>query len=35
MAINPGSFVEPVKRADDVPDTDEDVWCHFDGVFVW
>lgn len=28
MAVNPSSFVEPVERADDVPETDEDVWSH-------
>lgn len=28
VAVNAGSFVEPVKRADDVPEADEDVWCH-------
>lgn len=28
MAIDPGSFVEPVEWADDVSETDEDVWSH-------
>jgi hypothetical protein len=28
MAIDPSSFVEPVEWADDVPETDEDVWSH-------
>lgn len=28
MAVNPGPSVEPVKWAEDVPETDEDVWSH-------